>query len=206
MADPEANLCHQNWIQIQNLLLQDSLHFHHQRWLVHHLHHVSLSGPSVPAWGQAGVIVPFPPHILAVNSSKYVGAKPAPSKAFEYYLLHPLEFQTFLWPYIRIKIPTLAVHISRSKVDLFMPSSLGSSWNSAKMVIWNVQVMFMLRYFISGLDENENNIDSGGNHDEKLRQIWAKKSCSPPQGTQSAATLKVDQRNVQRMTSEWVPK
>ena len=62
--------------------------------------------------------------------------------------------------------------------------------------------MFMLRYFISGLDENENNIDSGGNHDEKLRQIWAKTSCSPPQGTQSAATLKVDQRNVQRMTSE----
>jgi len=56
------------------------------------------------------------------------------------------------------------------------------------------------------LDENENNIDSGGNHDEKLRQIWAKKSCSPPQGTQSAATLKVDQRNVQRMTSEVVPK
>ena len=31
MADPEANLYHQNWIQIQNLLLQDSLHFHHQR-------------------------------------------------------------------------------------------------------------------------------------------------------------------------------
>lgn len=56
------------------------------------------------------------------------------------------------------------------------------------------------------LDENENNIDSGGNHDEKLRQIWAKTSCSPPQGTQSAATLKVDQRNVQRMTSEVVPK
>jgi len=56
------------------------------------------------------------------------------------------------------------------------------------------------------LDENENNIDSGGNHDEKLRQIWAKKSCSPPQGTQSATTLKVDQRNVQRMTSEVVPK
>jgi len=56
------------------------------------------------------------------------------------------------------------------------------------------------------LDENENKIDSGGNHDEKLRQIWAKKSCSPPQGTQSAATLKVDQRNVQRMTSEVVPK
>ena len=56
--------------------------------------------------------------------------------------------------------------------------------------------------FFSGLDENENNIDSGGNHDEKLRQIWAKKSWSPPQGTQSAATLKVDQRNVQRMTSE----
>jgi len=56
------------------------------------------------------------------------------------------------------------------------------------------------------LDENENNIDSGGNHDEKLRQIWAKKSCSPPQGTQSAATLKVDQRNVQTMTSEVVPK
>ena len=60
----------------------------------------------------------------------------------------------------------------------------------------------MLRCFISDLDENENKIDSGGNHDEKLRQIWAKKSCSSPQGTQSAATLKVDERNVQRMTSE----
>ena len=145
MADPEANLCHQNWIQIQNLLLQDSLHFHHQRWLVHHLHHVSLSGPSVPAWGPGGVIVPFPSQILAVVVNN-VGAKSAPSKAFEYYLPHPLEFQTFLWPCIRNFSSIL-----RSKVDLFMPSSyilaLSSSWNFAKIVIWNVQVMFMLRFF-----------------------------------------------------------
>ena len=60
--------------------------------------------------------------------------------------------------------------------------------------------MFMLRYFISDLDENENKIDSGGNHDEKLRQIWAKKGCSPPQGTQSAATLKVDSATLKVVT------
>ena len=30
------------------------------------------------------------------GSSKHVGAKSAPSKAFEYYLPHPPEFQTFL--------------------------------------------------------------------------------------------------------------
>ena len=80
------------------------------------------------------------------SSSKYVGAKSAPSKAFEYYLPHPLEFQTFLWPCIRNFSSIL-----RSKVDLFMPSSyilaLGSSWNFAKIVIWNVQVMFMLKFF-----------------------------------------------------------
>jgi len=57
------------------------------------------------------------------------------------------------------------------------------------------------------LDENENKIDNGGNPDEKLRQIWAKKSCSPPQGTQSTGTLKNDnQKNVSRINSELVTK
>lgn len=59
------------------------------------------------------------------SSSKYVGARSAPSKAFEYYLPHPPRISD-----LPVALYTYG-SILRSKVDLFMPTSyilaLGSS-------------------------------------------------------------------------------